>query len=83
MTTVLLLTALLFPTWTSHIKGSNSVNALEQVKINGSNHEVMIGKQFYGRELRPKSNNMGLISFQLGTSDESLLCSTMTRNQFP
>lgn len=42
MTIVLLLIALLFPTWTSHIKGPNSVNALEQVKINGSHHEVMI-----------------------------------------
>ncbi|MCY9546309.1 alpha/beta fold hydrolase [Lysinibacillus xylanilyticus] len=42
ITFVLLITALLFPTWTSHIKGDNSVSALEQVKINGSNHEVMI-----------------------------------------
>ncbi|MFJ6209689.1 alpha/beta hydrolase [Lysinibacillus sp. NPDC092081] len=42
ITFVLLITALLFPTWTSHIKGNNSVSALEQVKINGSNHEVMI-----------------------------------------
>ncbi|QPQ33028.1 alpha/beta fold hydrolase [Lysinibacillus sp. JNUCC 51] len=42
ITIVLLVTALLFPTWTSHIKGNNSVSALEQVKINGSNHEVMI-----------------------------------------
>lgn len=42
ITIVLLITALLFPTWTSHIKGNNSVSALEQVKINGSNHEVMI-----------------------------------------
>ncbi|TQR29305.1 alpha/beta hydrolase [Lysinibacillus sphaericus] len=42
ITIVLFITALLFPTWTSHIKGNNSVSALEQVKINGSNHEVMI-----------------------------------------
>ncbi|MFJ8087961.1 alpha/beta fold hydrolase [Lysinibacillus sp. NPDC095746] len=42
ITIVLFITALLFPTWTSHIKGHNSVSALEQVKINGSNHEVMI-----------------------------------------
>ncbi|MFJ3389052.1 alpha/beta fold hydrolase [Lysinibacillus sp. NPDC086135] len=42
ITIVLIITALLFPTWTSHIKGNNSVSALEQVKINGSNHEVMI-----------------------------------------
>ncbi|WP_433595669.1 alpha/beta fold hydrolase [Lysinibacillus xylanilyticus] len=42
ITIVLLVTALLFPTWTSHIKGNNSVSALEQVKINGSKHEVMI-----------------------------------------
>lgn len=30
------------PTWTSHIKGDNSISALEQVEINGSNHEIMI-----------------------------------------
>jgi len=42
ITIVLLITTLLFPTWTSHIKGNNSVSTLEQVKINGSNHEVMI-----------------------------------------
>ncbi|MEQ6355614.1 alpha/beta hydrolase [Lysinibacillus sp. M3] len=42
ITIVLLITALLFPTWTAHIKGNNSVSALEQVEINGSKHEVMI-----------------------------------------
>ncbi|KMY33610.1 alpha/beta hydrolase [Lysinibacillus xylanilyticus] len=42
ITFVLLITALLFPTWTSHIKGNNSVSTLEQVKINGSDHEIMI-----------------------------------------
>ncbi|AZB42176.1 alpha/beta hydrolase [Bacillus sp. FJAT-42376] len=34
--------ALFFPSWTSNIKGDNSIHALEQVKINGSNHEIMI-----------------------------------------
>ncbi|WP_253198859.1 alpha/beta hydrolase [Clostridium estertheticum] len=33
---------LFFPTWTTNIKGKNSINVLEQVKINGSNHEIMI-----------------------------------------
>ncbi|OXS72513.1 alpha/beta hydrolase [Lysinibacillus sp. KCTC 33748] len=42
ITIILLIIALLFPTWTAHIKGTNSVSALEQVEINGSNHEVMI-----------------------------------------
>lgn len=39
---IILITALFFPTWTSHIKGDNSISALEQVEINGSSHEVMI-----------------------------------------
>ncbi|MFD3447167.1 alpha/beta fold hydrolase [Microbacteriaceae bacterium 4G12] len=39
---LLLIIALFFPTWTPHIKGNNSISALEQVKINGSNHEIMI-----------------------------------------
>ncbi|MBU3092975.1 alpha/beta hydrolase [Clostridium sp. CF011] len=34
--------ALLFPTWTPDIKGENSISVLEQVKINESNHEIMI-----------------------------------------
>lgn len=38
----LLIIALFFPTWTPHIKGDNSINKLEQVKINGTNHEIMI-----------------------------------------
>lgn len=38
----LLVIALLFPTWTSKIKGDNSISTLEQVKINGTNHEIMI-----------------------------------------
>lgn len=39
---ILLIIALFFPTWTSHIKGDNSISTLEQVEINGSNHEIMI-----------------------------------------
>lgn len=39
---LLIITALFFPTWTPHIKGNNSISALEQVKINGTNHEIMI-----------------------------------------
>ncbi|WP_242220994.1 alpha/beta hydrolase [Bacillus cereus group sp. BfR-BA-01380] len=39
---ILLITALFFPTWTPHIKGDNSISALEQVEINGSSHEIMI-----------------------------------------
>lgn len=38
----LLAIALLFPTWTSNIKGDNSISTLEQVEINGTNHEIMI-----------------------------------------
>ncbi|MGG0186080.1 alpha/beta hydrolase [Bacillus rhizoplanae] len=39
---ILLIIALFSPTWTSHIKGDNSISALEQVEINGSSHEIMI-----------------------------------------
>lgn len=39
---LILVIALFFPTWTPHIKGDNSISTLEQVKINGSNHEIMI-----------------------------------------
>ena len=39
---LLLLIVLFRPTWTQHIKGVNSINALEQVNINGSVHEIMI-----------------------------------------
>lgn len=39
---IVLIIALFFPTWTSHIKGDNSISALEQVEINGSSHEIMI-----------------------------------------
>jgi len=38
----LLITALIFPTWTSSIKGENSISILEQVEINGSKQEMMI-----------------------------------------
>ncbi|MGA3599621.1 alpha/beta fold hydrolase [Lysinibacillus agricola] len=39
---MLLIIAIFFPTWTSHIKGDNSISSLEQVNINGSGHEIMI-----------------------------------------
>lgn len=39
---IVLIIALFSPTWTSHIKGENSISALEQVEINGSSHEIMI-----------------------------------------
>jgi len=34
--------ALIFPTWTPGIKGENSISTLGQVEINGAGHEVMI-----------------------------------------
>ncbi|MDQ0062731.1 pimeloyl-ACP methyl ester carboxylesterase [Paenibacillus harenae] len=34
--------ALAFPTWTPSIKGENSIATLEQVKLNGAWHEIMI-----------------------------------------
>ncbi len=37
-----LIIALIFPTWTTDIQGENSISELEQVEINGSNHEIMI-----------------------------------------
>ncbi|MCI0768403.1 alpha/beta hydrolase [Bacillus sp. TL12] len=39
---LILAIALFFPTWTPHIKGDSNISTLEQVKINGSNHEIMI-----------------------------------------
>lgn len=39
---VVLIGALIFPTWTASIKGENSISVLEQVKVNGSNHEILI-----------------------------------------
>lgn len=42
ITILLLIIALVFPTWTSQIKGKNSISILEQVEINGSGHEIMI-----------------------------------------
>ncbi|WP_448163321.1 alpha/beta hydrolase [Bacillus mobilis] len=42
ITTLLLIVALIFPTWTSQIKGRNSISTLEQVEVNGSGHEIMI-----------------------------------------
>lgn len=41
-TLTLSLILLYFPTWTPKIKGSNSIHVLEQVKINGTGHEIMI-----------------------------------------
>lgn len=42
ITILLLIVALIFPTWTSQIKGQNSISTLEKVEINGSDHEIMI-----------------------------------------
>ncbi|MGW5953221.1 alpha/beta fold hydrolase [Bacillus mycoides] len=42
ITILLLIIALVFPTWTSQIKGKNSISTLEQVEINGSGNEIMI-----------------------------------------
>lgn len=39
---LLVIVALIFPTWTPKIKGENSISMLEQVEINGAAHEVMI-----------------------------------------
>jgi hypothetical protein len=39
---ILLIIALFSSTWTQDIKGENSISVLEQVEINGSNHEIMI-----------------------------------------
>jgi L-proline amide hydrolase len=38
----LLLTGLLFPTWTPGIEGKDSVSVYDQVSINGTNHQLMI-----------------------------------------
>lgn len=42
ITTLTLMVALVFPTWTSQINRENSISTLEQVEINGSGHEIMI-----------------------------------------
>ncbi|QEY22022.1 alpha/beta hydrolase [Psychrobacillus sp. AK 1817] len=39
---VVLIGALFSPTWTASIEGENSISVLEQVEVNGSNHEVLI-----------------------------------------
>ncbi|RAI97394.1 pimeloyl-ACP methyl ester carboxylesterase [Paenibacillus pabuli] len=39
---LLVIIALIFPTWTPGIKGENSISTLGQVEINGAGHEVMI-----------------------------------------
>lgn len=33
---------LVFPTWTPRIEGENSISSLEQIEINGTDHEVMM-----------------------------------------
>lgn len=38
----ILLLVLFRPTWTSNIKGDNSISVLEQVKINGTKQQIMI-----------------------------------------
>lgn len=39
---LLLVVGLVFPTWTPGIAGEHSVSILKQIKINGTDHEVMI-----------------------------------------
>ena len=39
------ISVLYFPTWTASIEGSNSIHVLEQVNINGTDHEIMIRGQ--------------------------------------
>lgn len=39
---LIVIVALIFPTWTPKIKGENSISMLEQVENNGTGHEVMI-----------------------------------------
>ncbi|WP_336882598.1 alpha/beta hydrolase [Priestia koreensis] len=41
----ILLIALFFPTWTSSIAGDHSISTMQQVKINGTNQEIMIRGQ--------------------------------------
>lgn len=42
---ILSMVVLYFPTWTTKIKGENSISVLEQVEINGTDHEIMIRGQ--------------------------------------
>ncbi|PQP80763.1 alpha/beta hydrolase [Paenibacillus sp. PCH8] len=39
---LMMILALIFPTWTPKIKGENSISMLGQVEINGEGHEIMI-----------------------------------------
>ena len=39
---IILVIALFRPTWTSNIKGDNSINVLEQIEINGTKQQIMI-----------------------------------------
>lgn len=54
---VLILIGLFFPTWTPKIIEENSISVLEQVKINGTDHEIMI---------RGKNKNNPVIIFVHG-----------------
>ena len=40
--TLIIITALLFPTWTPKINGENSIAILESIEINGTELEVMV-----------------------------------------
>lgn len=42
---LIIIILLVFPTWTPTIKGKNSISVLEQVEINGTNHQIMIRGQ--------------------------------------
>ncbi|WP_152393025.1 alpha/beta hydrolase [Paenibacillus guangzhouensis] len=55
---IILVIALFRPTWTSNIKGDNSISVLEQVEINGTKQQIMIR----GRDL----NNPVIISVHGG-----------------
>ena len=60
--TSLLLLALVFPTWTSSIEDMNSISTLEQVEINGSDHEIMI-----------RGHNKIILSSSLSMADQVAL----------
>lgn len=71
ITILLLIVALIFPTWTSQIKGQNSISTLEKVEINGSDHEIMIrGKD---------KNNPVIIFVHGGPGTSEIPCSKISR----
>ena len=39
---IVIITGMIFPTWTPKIKGKNSISELKQIEINGAKHGVMI-----------------------------------------